>query len=119
MKNIDFTRGLLNECALRIRSNNQQIVHLASADSMKKTVIQLLRLSKLRQTAQGSIKLVEGVSHEMIASFVGLSRETVSRMISASKKEGLITDTSKGNIVLDVEKISNFIQMSEDEVIDW
>ena len=119
LNNVDFTRGLLNECASRIRSNNQQIVHLASADSMKKTVIQLLRLSKLRQTAQGSIKLVEGVSHEMIASFVGLSRETVSRMISASKKEGLITDTSKGNIVLDVEKISNFIQMSEDEVIDW
>ena len=119
LKNVDFARGLLNECASRIRSNNQQIVHLASADSMKKTIIQLLRLSKLRQTSQGSIKLVEGVSHEMIASFVGLSRETVSRMISASKKEGLITDTSKGNIVLDVEKISEFIQMSEDEVIDW
>ena len=119
LKNVDFTRGLLNECASRIRSNNQQIVHLASADSMKKTIIQLLRLSKLRQTSQGSIKLVEGVSHEMIASFVGLSRETVSRMISASKKEGLITDTSKGSIVLDVEKISKFIQMSEDEVIDW
>ena len=73
----------------------------------------------MRQTSQGSVKLVEGVSHEMIASFVGLSRETVSRMISASKKEGLITDTSKGIIVLDVEKISKFIQMSEDEVIDW
>ena len=40
-------------------------------------------------------------------------------MISASKKEGLITDTSKGSIVLDVEKISKFIQLSEDEVIGW
>ena len=119
LKNIDFSRGLLSECASRIRSNNQQIVHLASADSMKKTIIQLLRLSKLRQTPQGSVKLVEGVSHEMIASFVGLSRETVTRMISASKKEGLITDTSKGSIALDVEKISKFIQMSEDEIINW
>ena len=119
LKNSDFTRGLLSECASRIRSNNQQIVHLASADSMKKTIIQLLRLSKLRQTPQGSVKLVEGVSHEMIASFVGLSRETVTRMISASKKEGLIIDTSKGSIALDVEKISKFIQMSEDEIIDW
>ena len=79
----------------------------------------MLRLSKFQQTPKGSIKLVEGVSHEMIASFVGLSRETVSRMISASKKEGLITDTGKGSIVLDVEKISKFIQMSEDEVISW
>ena len=25
LKNVDFTRGLLNECASRIRSNNQQI----------------------------------------------------------------------------------------------
>ena len=119
LKNVDFARGLLSECASRIRNNNQQIVHLASADSMKKTIIQLLRLSKLRQTSQGSVKLVEGVSHEMIASFVGLSRETVTRMISASKKEGLITDTSKGSIVLNVEKISKFIQMSENEIIDW
>ena len=119
LKNVDFTRGLLSECASRIRSNNQQIVHLASADSMKKTIIQLLRLSKLRQTPEGSIKLVEGVSHEMIASFVGLSRETVSRMISASKKEGLITDTSKGSIVLDVEKSRNLFKCLRMKVIDW
>ena len=119
LSNLDFVRGLLNDAATTIRNNNQQIVHLASADSKKKVIMQLLRLSKIDPTGVGSTKVVEGVSHEAIASFVGLSRESVSRMISILKREGLILETRKGHISLDMEKISRFIQLKEDELINW
>ena len=119
LRNHEFVFGLLADSAATIRKNNQQIVHLASADSKKKVIIQLLRLSKPPPDGKMGIKLVEGISHEIIASFLGLSRETVTRVISILKKGGLVIEVRKGKLSLDVEKISRYIELSEDELINW
>ena len=115
----DFLRALLNKSSSTIRNNNQQIIHLASADSKKKVLIQLLRLSRGHVTSENSLKVVERVSHDTVASFVGLSRETVTRMIGMLKKDGMIVGSRKGNITLDIDRISKFIQLSEDELLNW
>ncbi len=115
----DFLRALLNKSSSTIRNNNQQIIHLASADSKKKVLIQLLRLARGNITSTNSLKVVERVSHDTVASFVGLSRETVTRMIGVLKKDGMIVGSRKGNITLDIDKISEFIQLSEDELFNW
>ena len=114
-----FLMGLLRRLSVTVRKNNQQIVHLASADSRKRVLIQLLRLS--RPTAENSqlLEVIQGISHDSLASFVGLSRETVTRMMTSLKKDGLIFQARKGVTSLDVDKISKEISLSGEELITW
>ncbi len=119
LQNKEFLFGLLKRFSLTIRKNNQQIVHLASADSRKKVIIQLLRLSRPSQDESRTIHVVRGISHDSLASFVGLSRETVSRMISLLKKDALIFQERKGEISLDIDKISNEISLSGEDLTTW
>ena len=116
---MSFLRGLIGKFSTTIRNNNQQIVHLASADSKKKVLIQLLRISELTEVSGGAVKTVEGLSHDALASFIGLSRETVTRMIGELKKENYIVKSAKGNIVLNMEKIASLIQLPVDELRSW
>ena len=119
LTNREFLIGLLNKSSSVIRNSNQQILHLASADSKKKVLIQLLRLARIYLKNSKSVKVVEGISHDTIASFVGLSRETVTRTIGLLKKDGFIIDTGKGAITLDLDTISSSIELSKDELSNW
>ena len=114
-----FLMGLLRRLSVTVRKNNQQIVHLASADSRKRVIIQLLRLSRPIAENSQILEVIQGFSHDALASFVGLSRETVTRMITLLKRDGLIFQTQKGVICIDVDKISNEISLSGDELITW
>ncbi len=118
LENKEFLLGLLSRFSLTIRKNNQQIVHLASADSRKKVIIQLLRLSRSTDD-EWHPQVVEGISHDALASFVGLSRETVTRMITLLKRDGLILQARKGIISLDIDKISSEMSLSGEELIAW
>ncbi len=118
LENKNFLRGLLNRFSLTIRKNNQQIVHLASADSRKKVIIQLLRLSRSADD-QWYPQVVEGISHDALASFIGLSRETVTRVITLLKKDGLILQVKKGIISLNIDKISSEMALSGEELLAW
>ena len=73
--------------------------HLASADSRKRVIIQLLRLSRPIAENSQILEVIQGFSHDALASFVGLSRETVTRMITLLKRDGLIFQTQKKNFI--------------------
>ena len=106
MNDIDFNKSLLLRFAGIVRSANIQIFSLITANARKRLLLQLVRLSKMIQGKPHERVVEKGLSHTAIGSFAGISRETVTRIISELKSDEVITTNQNGEIVLNVEVVS-------------
>ena len=48
----------------------------------------------------------KGLSHTAIGSFAGISRETVTRLISELKSDQILSSNSSGELILNIEDIT-------------
>jgi CRP-like cAMP-binding protein len=87
-----------------VRSANQQIFSLATANARKRLLLQIVRLSTINKNDPSIIALEQGLSHTAIGSFAGISRETVSRLIGDLKNDGVIWINESGQIEMNIEK---------------
>ena len=102
-----FLKSLLLRFAGIVRSANTQIFSLITANARKRLVLQLVRLSKMVQ-GNPHFRIVEkGLSHTAIGSFAGISRETVTRIISELKADNVISSNENSEIVLHVERVTD------------
>ena len=71
----------------------------------------LLRLSRSHgeETDDSLIKISMRLTKQEMASMIGLTRETVSRNLSAFKMLGLITENREGFITIDTEQINTYL----------
>ena len=106
MNDLDFNKSLLLRFAGIVRSANIQIFSLITANARKRLLLQLVRLSKMIQGKPHERVVEKGLSHTAIGSFAGISRETVTRIISELKSDEVITTNQNGEIVLNVEVVS-------------
>ena len=107
MNDLDFTKSLLLRFAGIVRSANIQIFSLITANARKRLLLQLVRLSKMIQGNPHERVVEKGLSHTAIGSFAGISRETVTRIIGELKSDEVISTNQNGEIVLNVEVVSN------------
>ena len=102
-----FLKSLLLRFSEIVRSANTQIFSLITANARKRLVLQLVRLSKMIE-GNPHIRIVEkGLSHTAIGSFAGISRETVTRVISELKSDNVISSNENSEIILNVESVTN------------
>ena len=102
-----FLKSLLLRFSEIVRSANTQIFSLITANARKRLVLQLVRLSKMIE-GNPHIRIVEkGLSHTAIGSFAGISRETVTRVISELKTDNVISSNENSEIILNVESVTN------------
>ena len=102
-----FLKSLLLRFAGIVRSANTQIFSLITANARKRLVLQLVRLSKMVQ-GNPHFRIVEkGLSHTAIGSFAGISRETVTRIISELKADKVISSNENSEILLHVERVTD------------
>ncbi|SDF66437.1 Crp/Fnr family transcriptional regulator [Sporolituus thermophilus] len=121
IKNTELERLVLNNNRLalqlikalsqRLLYAQQKIKNLALNDVTARTAETLLRLGKQhgRRTARG-IEVDLGLSRQDLASLVGTTRETVTRTLSALKKDRLIDFDGDILILLQPEKLARLIQ---------
>ena len=107
MNDLDFTKSLLLRFAGIVRSANIQIFSLITANARKRLLLQLVRLSKMIHDNPHERVVEKGLSHTAIGSFAGISRETVTRIIGELKSDEVISTNQNGEIVLNVEVVSN------------
>ncbi len=110
MNDLDFNKSLLLRFAGIVRSANIQIFSLITANARKRLLLQLVRLSKMVQDKPSERVVEKGLSHTAIGSFAGISRETVTRIISELKSDQVISTNQNGEIVLNVEVVSSELQ---------
>ena len=106
MNDLNFTKSLLLRFSRIVRNANIQIFSLITANARKRLLYQLLRLSKMNKE-NPRLRIVEkGLSHTAIGSFAGISRETVTRLISELKSDQILSSNAHGELILNVEDIS-------------
>ncbi|MUK90594.1 cyclic nucleotide-binding domain-containing protein [Ornithinibacillus sp. L9] len=76
-------------------------------NTYEQIIMLLIRLSKKygKELEDGNVKITTQFTNRELANMIGSSRETVSRTLTQLKKAELISNDSKGNILLDVEAL--------------
>ena len=122
IKNKDLERLILNNnvlalqlikaLSLRLLFAQKKIKNLALNDVTARTAETLLNLSKQhgKLLPGGNIELTLDLSRQELASLVGTTRETVTRTLSAMKKEKLIDFDTHKIVLLLPEQLNRFIQ---------
>ena len=105
LKDYDFCRALLVKFTRVVRRSNQQIFSLATANARKRLLLQMGRLSMISKTNSTVMTLENGLTHNAIGSFAGISRETVTRLISELKSDSIIWNGKSGNLEMNIEKV--------------
>tara|TARA_B100000900_G_C20332780_1_gene614900 strand:- start:41 stop:733 length:693 start_codon:yes stop_codon:yes gene_type:complete len=106
MNDLNFTKSLLLRFSRIVRNANIQIFSLITANARKRLLYQLLRLSKMNKENPRLRVVEKGLSHTAIGSFAGISRETVTRLISDLKSDQILSSNASGELILNVEDIS-------------
>jgi CRP/FNR family cyclic AMP-dependent transcriptional regulator len=94
---------VLADLAERLRALNDRFSEQMSLSSRERLCVELLRLS--RQTAKGRIAVSPPPSHFEFAARIGGCRETVTKLLNALEREGLISRSRTAIALTDVPRL--------------
>lgn len=110
LKNNALALQLIKALSQRLLYAQQKIKNLALNDVMARTAEILLRLaSEHGRPKAGAIEISLDLSRQDLASLVGTTRETVTRMLSALKRDGIIDFTGQKVSILDEPALKRLI----------
>ncbi len=104
-----ITGQLLAAMDKRIRGLQDQVKELGLLTAPSRVGRILLRLAEQIGEDRGGLKVLRlGLSQQDVASMAGVSRETVSRLLSEFRREGVVT--GEGNqLVVDVKRLEKMV----------
>lgn len=104
-----ITGQLLATMERRIRGLQEQVKELGLLTAPSRVGRLLLRLAEQVGEDRGGLKALRlGLSQQDMASMAGVSRETVSRLLSEFRREGIVT--GEGNeLVVDVKRLEKMV----------
>lgn len=106
-ENPDIGWGMLQEMALKLKKSQEKIENLGLRDTKGRVAVLLTDL--LYKFGNSRNKLVLTLNRQEMASFIGTSRETVSRTLSEFKNEGLIEIDGSSIFIKDLAGLKKLI----------
>ena len=106
LKDINISSNLLQKFSSIIRKMNTQVFNLVTASAKKRLLFHISYLSESRIDRPGKKILDKSLSHADLAALSGMTRETVSRIMSELRNEGFISNNSNGEIEISIKKMS-------------
>ena len=104
-----ITARLLAVMDRRIRGLQEQVKELGLLTAPSRVGRILLRLAQQIGESRGDLKVLHlGLSQQDVANMAGVSRETVSRLLSEFRREGIITGDSN-ELVVDVKRLEKMV----------
>lgn len=95
-KNSEVARAVIGNVMLAFIDLMEQTGSLLSGDAYNKVAAMVLSLSNRTEKEGGNYAKIDfGITHKLIASLTGLTRETVTLQMLKLEKEGLIVNKSK------------------------
>lgn len=102
---MDLLRAMTN----KLKEVQQRIRELGSDDAIEKTIRILITLSKNHGSkTNDGIALCKNITRQDMASLVGTTRETMSRILSRLSKEGLIDINGRTIVIRDVDALEEY-----------
>lgn len=107
----DLSLRIMKSLSRSLISFQNKAKEMAVDDAYMRAAKEILRLSKLYGTEfEGELHLNLGLTREELASLIGVSRETMSRILNRFHKEGSITISGKSIIITDGQKLKSWIK---------
>ena len=106
LKDINICTNLLHKFSNIIRKMNTQVFNLVTASAKKRLLFHISYLSESRINQPGKKILDKSLSHADLAALSGMTRETVSRIMSELRNEGFISNNANGEIEILVKKLA-------------
>ncbi len=108
--NNTFALQLIKALSQRLLYAQQKIKNLALGDVSARTAETLLRLGREhgRPADNGAVVIKIGLSRQELANLVGTTRETVTRTLSALKKDKIIDFAGDSITILKPEKLKSY-----------
>lgn len=103
---------LIKALSQRLLYAQQKIKNLALGDVLARTAETLLRIAREhgRPGENGTVVIKIGLSRQELANLVGTTRETVTRTLSALKKDKIIDLTGDDIAILKPERLKSYIE---------
>jgi len=111
LKNLDFTFNLLKETTEYLKVANECRTTNISGGAQKKLLYQLMRLGK-KDKISNCIIISHDLNQNIMSSFAGITRETVSREIQKLKKCDILMVNEKKQLKLDISLATSLLEAS-------
>jgi len=109
MYNSTFNLNLIKIYADFIRSSDRFHYSMVGKTAQKKTIFQLLKIGNVSDDVNITI-INSYITHNIISSFAGISRETVSREINKLKAMGIITIKNKKTLCVQIDRAQHLLE---------
>ena len=105
--NSDFAISVLQKLSSNIRDLDKRLINILSLGAEQRVCLEIISMAEPDPKAPGRYCVVEMPTHSNFANLIGSSRETVSRILSRLKTDGLIIFSDKGLEIVDRKKLEN------------
>ncbi len=110
MKHPSMAVKLLKLMAKKLRRAQMKVHEITTQDTLRRVIRKLIRLARVygEKTEQG-VKINLELNRQDLASYVGTTRETVTRILSDLKKTGAIELDAKSITIIDLDKLKSWL----------
>jgi CRP/FNR family transcriptional regulator, cyclic AMP receptor protein len=122
-RNGDFATAIAAHLARTVVSLTDRVFELAALEVRFRIYAELLRLAASGEQTGEGLLIRNAPTHEEIAAAVGAQREAVTRELRALASEGLLRQTKRELLLLDIERLRELVRRraghTTSEAVDW
>ena len=106
-KNPKFSMAVMRKLSKNLRELDERLVNVLSMRAEQRVCVEIISMAKSNTVRSGLYCVVEMPTQSNFANLVGLSRETVSRILSRLRSDGLVKISGNGLDILDRKGLEN------------
>lgn len=122
-RNSAFATAVAAHLARTVVSLTDRVFELAALEVRFRIYAELLRLASGGETSDDGLLIRGAPTHEAIAAAVGAQREAVTRELRTLASEGLLRQTKRELLILDIERLRELVRRragnTTSEAVDW
>ena len=106
-KNPTFSMAVMRKLSKNLRELDERVVNIISMGAEQRVCVEIISMAKPNSLKSGLYCVVEMPTQSNFANLIGLSRETVSRVLGRLRSDGLVKISGKGLHILDRKGLEN------------
>ena len=106
-KNPAFSMAVMRKLSKNLRELDERLVNVLSMKAEQRVCVEIISMARAASVKSGFYCVVEMPTQSNFANLVGLSRETVSRVLSRLRSDGLVKISGNGLDILDRKGLEN------------
>jgi len=106
-KNPTFSMAVMRKLSKNLRELDERLVNILSMRAEQRVCVEIISMARPTSVESGLYGVVEMPTQSNFANLVGLSRETVSRILGRLRSDGLVKISGNGLDILDRKGLEN------------